>query len=295
MMRGVANRKKRKRTGVLRAGAVLAALLLLLAGLVVACRPLNTEVAPSGHHYDDAIWTNSLGMKFLHVPSRDDLLMSVYETRVQDFRAFIESSHHDASSGFYYYQNFSWKSGDKDWRDPGFDQTDTHPVVGISWSDAMAFCDWLTEEERKAGLITPRQSYRLPTDDEWTRSAYPFMAWPYPTNTANYHDTIAMDPYSFTSPVGSFPPNRNGFYDLAGNAWEFCLDRVGPQGDYRTIRGGSWQNWHTPFLGAKARGSCSVSVRISIYGFRVVLADADSRSAGKTGSTGATKPEPEKI
>ena len=281
MRRGVIINHTRSRTALHRAGALLFALLVVVTFVMMACRPAELALLEPVDYDDGAVWTNSLGMKFLHVPSKVSLLMSAYETRVKDFRSFIDESGHDASSGFYYYENLSWKSDEKDWRNPGFNQSDDYPVVGISWNDAVAFCHWLTEQERGAGLITAKQTYRLPTDQEWTSAAYPAMAWPYPTNTANYHIEAGIDKFDYASPVGSFPPNRNGFYDLAGNAWEYCLDRVGPNGDYRTIRGGSWQNWHAPFLGTKARGSCSVNVRISIYGFRVVLADADENLSKK--------------
>ena len=60
----------------------------------------------------------------------------------------------------------AWESGkpklsDKDysWRNPGFEQTDEHPVVNVSWNDAVAFCKWLSKKEGK--------TYRLPTEAEW--------------------------------------------------------------------------------------------------------------------------------
>jgi hypothetical protein len=54
--------------------------------------------------------------------------------------------------------------------DPGFEQTQTDddPVVGVSWYDAKAFCEWLTLRERAAGRLPPDREYRLPTDNEWS-------------------------------------------------------------------------------------------------------------------------------
>src|SRR6185295_7760894 len=48
------------------------------------------------------------------------------------------------------------------WRDPGFLQTDNHPVVNVSWKDTQAFCAWLSVQEGK--------KYRLPTEAEWEYS-----------------------------------------------------------------------------------------------------------------------------
>ncbi len=199
--------------------------------------------------------------------------MSVWETRVRDFEAFYQATGHEAGRGYYYYENFRWQTGGRDWRNPGFDQTPDHPVTGISWGDAAAFCHWLTEHEQRGGIISRDQYYRLPGDEEWTLAATPGVDWPIPTNAANYSPEMRVDTFGHTSPVGSFPPNRNGFYDLAGNLWEYCHDPDPAGEDFRVIRGGCWQNSHRRFIGIKSRGACGMHVRISLYGFRVVLAD----------------------
>ena len=94
---------------------------------------------------------NSLGMKFVPVPGTD-ALFSVWDTRVKDYRAFA-----DAKVGV-----------DEEWKNPGFTQTDTHPVVNVSWEDAKAFCAWLTAKEQAGGNIPASLVYRLPTDAEWS-------------------------------------------------------------------------------------------------------------------------------
>lgn len=228
-----------------------------------------------------AVFTNSLDMKFLPLPAEDYALLSVYETRVRDFAVFVDATGHDATKDYFYYQNYRWNSDTNYWRYPGFEQTPDHPVVGVSWGDAMAFCHWLTEHERELGVIRRDQMYRLPSNREWNLASMPGASWPPATNSANYSPELGIDPYPYTSPVGSFPPNQHGFHDLAGNVWEFCIDREKDEINYVVIRGGSWQNWHERFVGMHARGSCGAQARISLYGFRVILVSQDRSTAAR--------------
>jgi formylglycine-generating enzyme required for sulfatase activity len=154
------------------------------------------------------------------------------------------------------------------WRNAGFEQTDEHPVVNVSWNDAVEFCKWLSKKESK--------TYRLPTEAEreyacraGTTTRYysgndpetlatvgnvadaaakaQFPEWPW-TIKAN-------DGYVFTAPVGKFKPNAFGLYDMHGNAWQWCADSAGADyyaaspvddptgpasGNGRVLRGGSW-------------------------------------------------------
>jgi len=224
-------------------------------------------------------WENSLGIRFLPIPGTE-VKMSIWETRVKDFAAFVDATGYDATSGFYYYKNRSWRQDQHNWRDPGFEQSDDHPVSGINWRDAVAFCDWLTETERGLGSIRNNQAYRLPTENEWSLAAGVDPTPPFPFNFGNYHQELEYEYYENTSPVGFFPANDSGFFDLAGNVWEFCLDTYVSGDDYRVIRGGSWQNWHAKFIGIKARGRCSPDIRITLYGFRLVLAIEDELTLG---------------
>ena len=125
------------------------------------------------------------------------------------------------------------------WRNAGFEQTDEHPVVNVSWNDAVAFCKWLSEKEGK--------TYRLPTEAEWeyacragttTRFSTATIprrwlrsaTWPTPGQgeVPGWKWTIkASDGYVFTAPVGKFKPNAFGLYDMHGNAWQWCADWYG--------------------------------------------------------------------
>jgi uncharacterized protein (TIGR02996 family) len=181
------------------------------------------------------------------------------------------------------------------WQHPGFPQEDTHPVVWVSWNDAQAFCTWLTQTD-------PGRLYRLPSEAEWEYAcragapeAYPFhigqplhsLSSTQANFDGNYpYGGAAKGPYlQRSTPVGSYPPNGWGLYDMHGNVYEWCADRYGaayykgsprqdppgpPRGSYRVIRGGSWINRGQSCRSAY-RGWRAPTSRNSYLGFRVAL------------------------
>ena len=129
------------------------------------------------------------------------------------------------------------------------------PVINVSWNDARAFAKWLS---RKTGC-----TFRLPTEAEWEYACrsggkkvkYATSTGDLSHDLANYYSRGGKDRWEYTSPVGSFPSNPLGLYDMSGNVWEWCEDvydesyysrspRNNPQGPssggYRVLRGGSW-------------------------------------------------------
>ncbi|MDZ4199596.1 MAG: formylglycine-generating enzyme family protein [Kiritimatiellia bacterium] len=127
---------------------------------------------------DAPLWENSLGMRFASVAGLSKVKFCVWETRVRDFRAFIQDAAHNRGYDYrsgrepeilmpHGWQALGWEYH---WENPGFRQDDDHPVTCVSWHDARAFCDWLTRVERAAGRIVPQQRYRLPQDNEWSRA-----------------------------------------------------------------------------------------------------------------------------
>ncbi len=249
---------------------------ILGAALVLLCSTGVQGAAPT----DGAPFENSLGMKFVPVPGTN-ARFSVWDTRVKDYAAFVQATRHDAGDG---------------WKDPGFQQTDDHPVVNVSWEDAKAFCKWLTEAERGAGKIPASQEYRLPTDAEWSaavglpqergnspkekdgkvKCVYPWEAsWPPPRGAGNYDSSLGVDTFDYTSPVGSFPANRFGLYDMGGNVWQWCEDLYSEDKAYRVVRGGSWYGILPESLCSSYRNDGHPDYRISCYGFRCIFADAN--------------------
>jgi formylglycine-generating enzyme required for sulfatase activity len=121
---------------------------------------------------------------------------------------------------------FEEKSG-RDWRNPGFAQTDLDPVVCVSWNDAKAYVAWLSKKTE--------QAYRLPSEAEWeyaARAGSPAVRfWGNGRSAACQYANIAdwsgfncTDGYTYTAPVGSFRPNRFGLYDMLGNVWQWTED-----------------------------------------------------------------------
>jgi len=118
-------------------------------------QPLNASVPQTASATKDKPFVNTLGMKFVPVPitggptDKQRVLFSIWETRVQDYELFV-------------------KETKREWPKARFDQDPTHPATNITWSDAGAFCQWLTASERKAGTIGESEVYRLPSDHEWS-------------------------------------------------------------------------------------------------------------------------------
>jgi hypothetical protein len=247
----------------------------------------------------DAPFVNGLGMKFVPVPitggptGGQRILFSIWETRVQDYEAFVQETKHK-------------------WTPWGGASVPTHPAVNASWDDAQAFCAWLTERERKAGKLSATERYRLPSDHEWScavgigdredaailpeeksqklPNTFPWgTQWPPPEGVGNFCDERAKaehvrddtgyldgyaDGYAMLAPVGSFPANAVGLFDLAGNVSEWCEDFAGKARSDRVCRSSAWLSAiQTHLLSSKRHNHPPSHASFSI-GFRVVLAPA---------------------
>ena len=228
--------------------------------------------------------------------------LGVYEVTVGQFGQFISDTEYqtdaekDGEGGWGWNESegeFESRDPKYNWRSVGFKQHDNHPVVNLSWNDAVAFCEWLS---RKEGY-----QYRLPTEAEWeyacrAGSTTRYFSGNDPESLAqvgNVADGTARDGYVFTSPVGSFRANAFGLFDMHGNVSEWCVDwydreyydnspAVDPRGpssaDCRVVRGGSYRE-PPDHQGSAYRDDSMPASRSCYCGFRVCLVPADEAEA----------------
>ena len=172
------------------------------------------------------------------IPARG-FALAAHEVTVGEWMVFVDATHRaSASCG-------TASGGDGSWRDPGFVQTPTHPVVCVTWEDAQDYAGWLSA---RTG-----ERYHLPTGREWelaaragSRMTYSWGALAsrsranFGTDRCCAPQARARDRWAYTAPVQSFPVNRFGLFDMAGNVWEWVSDCAAPDCAAHTIRGGSW-------------------------------------------------------
>jgi formylglycine-generating enzyme required for sulfatase activity len=227
----------------------------------------------------------------VHTVELEDFFLGATPVTVAEFRAFIEDSGYrtDADRGehpFGYDELLSlhtiagltWRVGAD-----GHPAQADHPVVCVSWNDALAYCEWLAKQ-----LARP---VRLPSEAEWEYAAgngtrHTRYSWgdgePRGRVGGNVADISLLsvfaqqhpetfegydDGFAFTSPVKSFAPNDFGLFDMTGNVREWCrdwygrsyyesvpgYDPSGPRsGEFRVLRDGGWRG--RPW-------SCRVSAR----------------------------------
>jgi formylglycine-generating enzyme required for sulfatase activity len=201
---------------------------------------------------------------------------------VDQFKAFVEDARYAASTACYKWP-FARQNGS--WRDPGFTQEGSHPVICVSFDDAQAYAGWMS---RKTG----KRPYRLLTEAEFEYTARGQMqpgAYPrfwYGNELQERcrfaNGTGQCDGFEYTSPAGHFPPSAFGLYDMAGNAWQWTADCY--HGNYsgapsngsawtsggcsggRVIRGGSWDGGPRYLRAAARRGYTGTDIGI---GFRL--------------------------
>ena len=174
---------------------------------------------------------------------RGGLALGRYEVTVGEYRAFVSATGAGAGGG-------CLSIGGDSWRDPGFPQTDRHPVTCVSWDDAQAYVSWLSR--------TTGAAYRLPTESEWERGA------------AGSPDGVGCGGRNRegTCPVGTYGSNAAGLSDMVGNLWEWTQDCWEGDCGRRVLRGGSWDGLAED-LRPGARSWLTPAYRVGSDGFRV--------------------------
>jgi formylglycine-generating enzyme required for sulfatase activity len=200
-----------------------------------------------------------------HQVNLSNFYLARYPVTVAQYRLFAEQTEREM---------------DEEWRRKN--RFDNHPVVEVSWHDAVAYCEWLTEELKDSGW-----RISLPKEAQWEKAArdaddriYPWKG-DFDENRLN----CAGTGIGTTSPVGCFPGGESpyGMQDMAGNVWEWCADwfgksyyasspsdnPVGPaEGSFRVLRGGSWGDTAGYCRVAFRRRNAPVS-RSDFLGFRL--------------------------
>jgi sulfatase modifying factor 1 len=235
----------------------------------------------------------------------NDFSMGRFHVKVSEWRTFTDATGRAPGT-----ECLTWDVAANTWQvvaganwwQPGYEQTDSHPVGCVDLPEAEAYVAWLSE--------ISGQSYRIPTEAEWEYAARAgtssLQYWSDDMDNvcayanvsdlsrANAHGglednptrfSLCNDGYVYASPVGSFLPNQFGLYDMVGNIWDWVQDCfvVGyddgptdgsawldaPDCDRRIVRGGSWygRNW---FNRPAGRSREAPEFRASTLGVRVV-------------------------
>lgn len=243
-------------------------------------------------------WFNGVPAHKVHISV--PFAIGMHEVTRGQFAKFVEATGYrtecesNGEGGFHFEKLALTQSPDFTWRKPGFEQSDDHPVVQITWNDANAFAEWLSETESKV--------YRLPTEAEWeyvckagSKNLYQFSDNPTSlskvgnvgdsTFEKRYPNMIAIkctDNHLYTCPVGTFKPNDSRVFDMHGNVAELCLDSfaaypetevtdpIGVEGDEVCVRGGGWNGDAESCLSA-FRFQLYPTMQASVLGFRIVV------------------------
>ncbi len=182
------------------------------------------------------------------------------------------------------YDKFAQATGREKPDDEGWGRGN-RPVINVSWNDAVAYAEWLSQQTGK--------EYRLPTEAEWEYAARAGTKTKYwwgnkiGNNRANCDGCGSRWDEKQTAPVGSFAANPFGIYDTVGNVWEWVVDpwhsnyknapndgqswETGGDNSSRVLRGGSWKDGQR-YLRTAYRGDLAPDYRYDHFGFRVVRA-----------------------
>jgi|GEM_PF-644362 len=181
---------------------------------------------------------------------------------------------------------------------PAGERIEDHPVVNVTWYEAVMYCRWATEVLRLWGVLKAWQTVRLPSESEWEyvcRAGTKTRFW----SGDKDEDLADVGWYSKnagdrTHPVGMKPSNAWGLHDVHGNVWEWCQDdwhgsydgaptdgsAWSGDGRYCVHRGGGWASSRARLCRCASRNHWEPGLRDGTLGFRLVLAARDNREGG---------------
>jgi sulfatase modifying factor 1 len=204
--------------------------------------------------------------------------LSKFEVTVWQWRAFVKAT----KSKMPEKPSWNWK--------------DNFPITHITWEQAIAYCNWLSKEEKLQPVYLKKgpnyvfnikaNGYRLPTEAEWEYAAKggklskatKYSGGNSPDRVAWHKANSNKAPHT----IGTKRPNELGIYDMSGNVWEWCWNWYNPyyninnknnpkgpeMGEKRTVRGGSWDS-DLNYLRPANRLSTYPNRTNEFYGFRV--------------------------
>ena len=190
------------------------------------------------------------------------------EVSVKEFSEFVAATNYvtqaEKGQGCAYYRDAEpVYDMEMNWRNPGYEQSEEHPVVCVTLDDAQAYVDWLSQSTEK--------SYRLPTEGEWeyaARAGAESDFWwgnTIGSNNANCGWCGSEWSNKSAAPGASFKRNQFGLYDVVGNVWEWSdtgSDVVS------VVRGGAW-NFAPSLARVSTRLEIASDFRSNYIGFRI--------------------------
>jgi len=220
--------------------------------------------------------------------------ISKYEILRSEFQHFVEQADYTPQISACWAADGNPNEITLSWRSPGYPQSGRHPVVCVSWLDAVEYTKWLSDETGEV--------YRLLSEAEWEYVATERGTEQLDLNEPGYlcdigniadadaqllsdfdFEAVCADGYAFTSPAGAKRPNSIGIADMVGNVTEWVGDcwseysnqisqgraiSVSSGCRSRVARGGGWESDH--FLQRlKRRAQLGEQVGTNYYGFRV--------------------------
>lgn len=236
-----------------------------------------------------------------------DFQVGKYPVTNAEYRAFFLAGGYDVEKwgNCWSDEGKEWLADDKRIQPAYWDDLrwncSNQPVVGVTWFEAEAYCNWLTRVLQASGELSSELHFRLPTEAEWEKTArLPpapsktnfFWPWGDEWDARRCNNDESKDSLNRTSPVGIYPNGANclGVMDLVGNTWEWChdfyddkeyenrvktrqpiIDPTGPaSGQARVVRGGSWV-YSRSYARSSSRSWSGPGYFGSSVGFRLVL------------------------